>query len=168
MQKGKEETDMRRPKRKMTDMGEITRMIDECMVCRIGMGSQGKIYVVPMNFGYSCQEEKLTFYLHSAKVGRKIEALKEEPEVCVELDCRHGLMEAEEPCSHSYYYASLIGTGKVQVLKTFEEKLDGLKKVMRHQTGKDFDNFDEKWVNAVEVLKVELEEYTCKYHDGTN
>ena len=152
----------------MTDMGEITRMIGECAVCRVGMQSQGKIYVVPMNFGYEQEGERLTFYLHSAKVGRKIEALKEEPEVCVVLDCRHGLMEAELPCSHSYCYASLIGTGRVQVLKTYEEKLEGLKKLMRHQTGKDFDDFDEKWVGAVEVLKVELEEYACKYHDGTN
>ena len=39
---------------------------------------------------------------------------------------------------------------------------------MRHQTGKEFDNFDEKWVNAVEVLKVELDEYACKHYDGTN
>ena len=76
----------------MTDMGEITRMIGECAVCRVGMQSQGKIYVVPMNFGYEQEGERLTFYLHSAKVGRKIEALKEEPEVCVELDCRHRLI----------------------------------------------------------------------------
>ena len=159
---------MRRPKRQMTDIGEIERMIGECKVCRVGMPSQGKIYVVPMNFGYEREGETLTFYFHSAKVGRKIEALREEPEVCLEMDCRHGLMEAKLPCSHSYYFASLIGTGKVQVLRTFEEKLRGLKKVMFHQTGKEFDNFDEKWVNAVEVLKVELEEYACKYHDGTN
>ena len=32
----------------MTDMGEITRMIGECAVCRVGMQSQGKIYVVPI------------------------------------------------------------------------------------------------------------------------
>ena len=51
--------------------------------------------------------------------------------MCIEMDCRHGLKEAELPCSHSYYYASLIGTGKVRVLKTFEEKLHGLKEVMR-------------------------------------
>ncbi|MBM6948159.1 pyridoxamine 5'-phosphate oxidase family protein [Mordavella massiliensis] len=159
---------MRRPKRRMTDIGEITKMIGECMVCRVGMVSEGKVYVVPMNFGYESRGDKLTFYLHSAKVGRKIGTLKEEPEVCIELDCRHGLKEAELPCSHSYYYASLIGTGKVRVLKTFEEKLHGLKEVMRHQTGKEFDNFDEKWVNAVEVLKVELDEYACKHYDGTN
>ena len=79
----------------MTDMGEIAGVLRECTVCRVGMQSQGKIYVVPMNFGYEQEGEKLTFYLHSAKVGRKIEALREEPEVCVELDCRHGLMEAE-------------------------------------------------------------------------
>lgn len=159
---------MRRPKRQIKEMEKIREVVDECMVCRIGLESEGKMYVVPMNFGYTCEGEKLTFYLHSAKVGRKIEALRKEPEVCVELDCRHGLMEADTPCNHSYYYASLIGTGKAQVLKTFEERLDGLKIIMKHQTGKEFDNFDEKWVNAVEVLKIELDEYTGKQYDGTN
>lgn len=159
---------MRRPKREITDPKQIEAVINECKVCRIGMPSQGKIYVVPMNFGWEYEDGTLVFYLHSAKVGRKIEALREEPEVCVELDCRHGLVEAELPCSHSYYFASLIGTGKAEVLKTSEEKLHGLKKVMLHQTGKDFDNFDEKWINAVEVIKVKLDEYACKHHDGTN
>lgn len=159
---------MRRPKREITDINEIKRLIDECKVCRVGMVSEGKIYIVPMNYGYECRDGKISFYLHSAKVGRKIETLKQEPEVCIELDCRHGLVEADKPCSHSYYYASLIGTGKVQVLKTFEERLAALKILMRHQTGKNFDNFDEKWVNAVEVMKVELEEYACKHHDETN
>lgn len=159
---------MRRPKREIKDLKDIQEIIKECKVCRIGMQSQGRIYIVPMNFGCEYEDGQPVFYFHSAKVGRKIETLREEPEVCVELDCRHGLMEAEKPCDHSYYFASLIGTGKARMMQTPEEKLYGLKVIMRHQTGTDFDNFDEKWINAVEVIKVKLEEYACKHHDGTN
>lgn len=159
---------MRRPKRQIREIEKIKEVVEECKVCRVGLFSEGKIYVVPMNFGYSFEGEKLTFYLHSAKVGRKIEALRQEPQVCLELDCRHGLQEADTPCNHSYYYASLIGTGKAALLRTSEERLAGLKRIMRHQTGKDFDNFDEKWINAVEVIRIELDEYTAKHYDGTN
>lgn len=159
---------MRRPNRQMTDTEQIRNMLDECKVLRIGMVSEGRVYVVPMNFGYRMEEDRLTFYLHSAKVGRKIETLRQEGQVCVELDCRHGLLKADSPCSHSYYFASLIGTGRIQVLRDPAEKLEGLQILMEQQTGRRFDNFEEKWVNAVEVLKIPMDEYVCKYHDTTN
>lgn len=159
---------MRRPKREIKDMQEICNVIDECTVCRLGLNDKGSIYIVPMNFGYICEERKLTFYFHSSKVGRKIEVLKKNPQVGLELDCRHGLMEADKPCSHSYYFASLIGEGTAQIVEDEGEKLDILKNIMKHQTGKDFDNFEEKWIQAVAVVKVELAQYRCKHHDGTN
>ncbi|BDF34784.1 MFS transporter [Lachnospiraceae bacterium] len=159
---------MRRPKREIKDMTEICKVIDECSVCRIGLCDKGSVYIVPMNFGYLCEDRKLTFYLHSSKVGRKMEVLRENPDVGIELDCRHGLMSAEKPCSHSFCFASLIGTGRAVIEEDAKEKLKALKVIMKHQTGKDFDNFDEKWINAVAVIKVELEEYACKHHDGTN
>lgn len=159
---------MRRQKRAVTDPEEIRSILRENKVCRVGMADAGKIYIVPMNFGYEYDEGRLTVYIHSAKVGRKIEALRENPQVCVELDGRHGLVDAEEPCSHSYLYASIIGTGTAEILKDPAEKLKGLQLLMEHQTGHTFDNFQEKWVNAVEVLKIELDEFQCKQHDGTN
>lgn len=159
---------MRRPKRQMKDPAEIRKFLEECKVCRVGMQSQGGIYVVPMNFGYEYEEGTLSVYLHSAKVGRKIEALRENPQVCVEMDGRHALAEAQEPCSHSYLYASLIGTGKARIAQTPREREYALRKIMEHQTGKDCWEFDEKWVNAVEVVCIELEEFTCKHHNGMN
>lgn len=159
---------MRRPKREIKDVNEICKVIDECSVCRLGLNDNGNVYIVPMNFGYTCEDEKLTFYLHSAKVGRKIEVLKENPDVCVELDCRHGLMSSDKPCGHSYYFASFIGNGKACLEEDAGEKLRALKIIMKHQTGEEFDNYDEKWVNAVAVIKVELDAYTCKHNDGSN
>lgn len=159
---------MRRQKREIKDMAEICRVVNECSVCRLGLNDKGSVYIVPMNFGYTCKEERLTFYFHCAKVGRKMEVLKENSKVCVELDCRHGLVQADMPCSHSYRYASLIGSGTAYVEEDVEEKLKALQIIMKHQTGKDFDNFEEKWIHATAVIKVELEEYACKHHDGAN
>lgn len=159
---------MRRPKREIKDMAEICTVIGECSVCRLGLNDKGNVYIVPMNFGYTCEDRKLTFYLHSAKVGRKIEVLKENPDVCVELDCRHGLMSADKPCGHSYLFASLIGSGKACLEEDADEKRKALQVIMKHQTGRDFTDFDEKWVNAVAVIKVELDAYTCKHHDVSN
>lgn len=159
---------MRRPKREIKEMADICKVLDECKVCRLGLCDGGEVYIVPMNYGYTCEAGTFTFYFHSAKVGRKIEVLKKNPEVCVELDGRHGLMEAEKPCGHSYYFASFIGNGTALLAENADEKLKGLKIIMKHQTGKEFDNFDEKWVNAVEVVRVQVKTYACKHHDGQN
>lgn len=155
---------MRRWKREMKDVEEIKKLIAECKVCRIGMLSEGEIYIVPMNFGYEYEEGKLNIYLHSAKAGRKIEAFREGPEVCVEMDGRHGLEVGDRPCDYSYYFASLIGNGKAFVLENVEEKIHGLQQIMVHQTGKEFSQFEEKWVKSVEVVKIEVEQFRCKCH----
>ena len=154
---------MRRQNRQVTDKNEIHAIIDEIKVARLGMFDGKQVYVVPLNHGYELGEgDDIIFYLHCAKVGRKLEILKEHPDVCIELDGRHDLVTADEPCDHSYYYASLIGNGTVEFVEDLEEKAHGLAVVMKHQTGKDDWNFDPKWVNAVCIMKLELTDYTVK------
>ena len=155
---------MRRQNRQVTEITEIKQILNEIKVARLGMFDGKQVYVVPLNHGYEMEEEKIIFYLHCAKVGRKVEILKENPNVCIELDGRHELMTAEAPCDHSYYYASLIGNGEVQFVDDFAEKAHALEVVMKHQTGKTQWQFDEKWVNAVCVIKIELTDYTVKQH----
>ena len=154
---------MRRQNRQVTDIKEIKAILSEIKVARLGMFDGEQVYVVPLNHGYEMGDgETIIFYLHCAKVGRKVEILKKNPNVCIELDGRHELMSADAPCDHSYYYASLIGNGAVQFVEDFEEKVHALELVMKHQTGKDDWTFDEKWVNAVCIMKLELTDYTVK------
>ncbi len=156
---------MRRQNRQVTDMAEIQKIIDEIKVARIGMFDGKQVYVVPLNHGYEMGEDgTIIFYLHCAKVGRKVEILKENPQVCIELDGRHDLMSADAPCDHSFYYASLIGNGEVQFVEEVGEKEHALSLVMKHQTGKADWTFDEKWINAVCIMKMELTDYTVKQH----
>ena len=154
---------MRRNNRQVTNLNEIEKIVAECKVARLGMNDDGKVYIVPMNYGCECDGTgKITFYFHCAKVGRKMEILQKNPEVCLELDGRHELMTADSPCDHSYYFTSLIGNGTVEILEDTDEKDRTLKLIMKHQTGKDFEEFDEKWIYAVCVLKVELIDYEVK------
>ena len=156
---------MRRQNRQVKDLNEIQAILDEIKVARIGMFDGEQVYVVPLNHGYEMGEgEKIIFYLHSSKVGRKVEVLKKNPNVCIELDGRHALVEADAPGNHSYYYASLIGNGTIEFIDEFTEKAHALDVVMKHQTGKSDWNFDEKWVNAVCIMKLELTDYTMKQH----
>ena len=157
---------MRRQNRQVTDFNEIKKIVMDGKVARLGMNDEGKVYIVPMNYGAECGEDgSIAFYFHCAKVGRKIDILKNNPEVCLELDGRHELAEGETPCDYSYYFESLIGNGTVQFIEDKEEKIEALKLIMKHQTGKDFAEFDEKWVCAVMILKVNLSDYEVKRHN---
>ena len=60
--------------------------------------------------------------------------------------------------------ASIIGNGEARVITEPEEKLKALAVIMKHQTGKEFQEFETnpRLEKAVSIIKVEVGEYTCK------
>ena len=159
---------MTRREREVTDINDILQIINETKILHLGLSDEGWPYVVPMNYGYETGESKeLVFYFHCAKVGRKIDVLKENPQVCLELDGCHELLSAEVPCAYSYYFASLIGNGEVEFVENMKEKEYALSMIMKHQTGKNFQIFDEKLLDAVCILKIRLKDYEVKEHRNT-
>ena len=151
---------MRRVNREIKDLNEIKKIVDGCKVLRIATKDEEGLYVVPLNFGYSCENGKFTFYFHSAKEGRKIDAFKADEQVAFEMDCEHKLVVAEKACGYSYKFASVIGTGTITFLEG-KEKLNALSILMKHQTGKDF-TFDEKMAKGVAVCSLTAEKLTAK------
>ncbi len=151
---------MRRSNREIKDINEVKQIVEACKVLRIATKDENGLYVVPLNFGYLCENDKFTFYFHSAKEGRKIDAFKAYPKVAFEMDCEHELVEAEKACGFTYRFASIIGSGTITFLQG-DEKLDALSLLMKHQTGKDF-VFDEKMAKGVAVYSLSVEEMTAK------
>ena len=154
---------MRRKDREVTEINELLDIIQECHICHLGMQDDKGIYIVPLNYGFEYQDNQLSLYFHSAKVGRKIDALKLNPNVCIEMDCDHRLIEGEKACDYSFGFKSIIGNGQVSFVEEYNEKLKGLQLLMRHETMKEFE-FDAKMVNMVTVMKVVVQEFSGKYH----
>ena len=67
---------MRRKDREITDINEIVKIVSDCDVLHLGMSDNGIPYVVPVNFGFTCEGRELTFYVHCATSGKKIDILK--------------------------------------------------------------------------------------------
>ena len=80
---------MRRKDREITDRVKIKEIISECDCCRLGFNDNGKVYIVPLNFGFVERNEKFIFYFHGAKTGRKHDIMKENNNVGFELDTNH-------------------------------------------------------------------------------
>ncbi len=155
---------MRRKEREVIEPAKIQDILNRCSCCRIGFNDNGKVYIVPLNFGYKKEGNSYTFYFHSAHEGRKIDLIKKNPEVGFEMDTHYKLNEADLACGYSARFQSLIGNGLVQTVNDIEEKKLGLTLLMEHNTGKSNWNFDEAMLNAVTVFKLQVTELSCKEH----
>lgn len=154
---------MRRKDREVTDINDLISVVEECRICHLGLIDDKGMYIVPLNYGYEYINQRLNLYFHSAHVGRKIDAIINNPNVCIEMDCGHRLIEGEKACDYSFGFKSIIGNGKASIVSDYNEKLKGLSLLMKHETQREFE-FDEKMVNQVSVIKVEVNEFTGKYH----
>lgn len=157
---------MRRKDRAVTDQEEILKIISKCDICRMAMVDDGKPYMIPLNFGYEMNGDELTLVFHSAKLGRKLDALHKHPDVCFEMDCEHAMIESEFGCDYSFAFSSVIGFGKVDFVYPFEEKRVYLQLLMKHQTGRADFHFSPKSVDSVTVYKVVTKEYSAKRKAG--
>ena len=152
---------MRRLDRKTDD---VLGILQKCKVLRLGLCANNTPYVVPLNFGYTLENGALTFYLHCANAGKKLDLIRQNPNVCVELDCSHELVRGESACSCTFYYESLIAFGQAELVEAFEEKAYALHKLMEHQCGQGTYEFPQKAVDGLTVIKVTCKEYTAKAH----
>jgi len=154
---------MRRHDREVTDISELLAIIEACKVCRIGMQDGQGIYIVPLNFGYEYVDGNLTLYFHSAREGRKIDAIAHNAAVGFEMDCEHRLIEGATACKYGFSFKSIIGNGTASLVEEIDEKKRALGLLMRHQTDKEF-AFDDRMADGVTILKVEVTTFTGKYH----
>jgi nitroimidazol reductase NimA-like FMN-containing flavoprotein (pyridoxamine 5'-phosphate oxidase superfamily) len=154
---------MRRKDREINDPGEKIALIARCKVCRLALCDGDAPYIVPLNFGYTYENNTLCLYFHGANEGRKLDILKKNNRACFELDCEHKLIEADRACGYGFAFASVVGFGAVEILETDEEKIHGLNVLMKHQTGRDTAfSYGEKDLRSVTVLRMTAAEFTGK------
>ena len=152
---------MTRREQQITDIGEIIDILEKSKVVHVGMVDGDEPYVVPMNYGYTLVDEKLTIYLHGAKRGRKIDVLRENPKVFFEMCCDVTPFEGEVACKYGNTYASIMGRGLATIVEDVEEKKKALSVLMKTQVSKDF-TFEDKLTTVVSVIRIDTLEFTAK------
>lgn len=147
---------MRRKDREVTDLREIEQITRKATVCHLGLVDNDEPYVVPVNFGY----EKNVLYFHSALEGRKIVLIKKNNKVCFELDTDVKIGKTDRS-DCGVRYKSVIGTGRAYILENNEEKVRGLKSIMRQCAGGEY-SFSEKRLDTVLVIRIDIENIAGK------
>ena len=153
---------MTKRERQITDPGQIARILDTAGVLHLGLAVDNMPYVVPMNYGYCLEDGKLVVYLHSATRGKKLDMIRANPNVFIELDCDRVPFPGVKPCQYGLSYYSVMGRGTASIVEDVEEKKRAMTILMKTQTGKDF-SFTDELVSIVAVIRVDVSEYTAKH-----
>ena len=152
---------MTKRERQIFDPEQIKAILDTAKVLHLGLAVDNEPYVVPMNYGYLMEDGKLTLYLHSAVLGKKLDMIRANPRVFIEMDCDRIPFEGEKPCQYGLAYASIMGRGTAVIVEDVEEKKMAMSVLMKTQTGKDF-AFEDRLVSMVAVIRIDVSEYTAK------
>jgi len=153
---------MTKRERQITDMDRIADILDTAKVLHLGLCVDNEPYVVPMNYGYTLEDGKLVLYLHSAVRGKKLDMLRQNPNVFFALDCGRAPFEGRVPCQYGLAYSSVMGRGTARIVEDMEQKKQAMSILMKTQTGKDF-SFEDRLVSIVAVIRVDVSEYTAKH-----
>ncbi|KPU43605.1 pyridoxamine 5'-phosphate oxidase [Oxobacter pfennigii] len=117
---------MRRKDREM-QRDEALEFLRECHVGRLGTASpEGVPYVTPVNYVFFDED----IYFHCALSGHKLENIKENENVCFEVDELISIVEDENPCEISTKYKSVVAFGKASIVEDDEVRLEALKKLV--------------------------------------
>ena len=126
---------MRRSEKEVKDIHEIESILKRAIICRIGLCDGNIPYIVPMNYGYKDN----CIYLHSAKEGRKIDIIRENPNVCFEVETDIKLVHGGDiACKWGMKFVSVIGHGKARIIEDRNQKEKALAILMEQYTEKNF------------------------------
>ena len=143
--------------RVITDKKELTGIIQRCQWCHLAMtDTDGKPYVLPLNFGFMDD----VIYLHGKQHGKKIDILKQHPDVCINFTTDHQLRYQDEQvaCSWSMKYRSVLCYGKAEFIEEPEEKINAMHIVMSQYTKGEF-KFNPPSIREVSVWKINVLKY---------
>lgn len=155
---------MRKVNQEITDPKTIEAILSKATICRLAMVDKGLPYLLPFNFGYN----ENCIYIHSAPAGKKIEVLRQNPQVCFEVEDEIATVKGEIACRWSTLYRSVIGFGKVEIVNSFAGKVQALDIIMQQHGAPAKMEFDPKEVEFIVVLKLTIESMTGKQSSNWN
>ncbi|MHB8106370.1 MAG: pyridoxamine 5'-phosphate oxidase family protein [Candidatus Cryosericum sp.] len=156
---GTNERPMRRSECEVTDRGIIDRILHRATVCHVAMVDAGEPYVVPMNCGWDGEH----LLLHSAAQGRKVDALRTNPRVCIEIeeDVQRITGTTGEDCTENY--VTVIGSGTASFVLDPVAKSRHLNAIIRKcHPGFPEEIFTDETLGHVTVMEVSFDHLTCK------
>jgi nitroimidazol reductase NimA-like FMN-containing flavoprotein (pyridoxamine 5'-phosphate oxidase superfamily) len=134
------------------DGARVEELMREARVCRIAWNGTPFPYVVPLSFAY----DRGVVYFHCALEGEKLERLRSDPNVCVEVDQELSVRESDKACGWGLRYRSAIARGRAEILSDPQARAAALNLLMLKYSGRSGWEFSVKALSEVAVVAVRL------------
>lgn len=155
---------VRRRDKEVRDLDAVLDVLARGEVARVAMvDADGGPYVVPVSYALlpAGAGEPLQLVVHGAREGRKIEALRKDPRVCVEVTVDVATIPAVRACDVSVRFRSVIAFGRAAFLEDAPARARALAAIAeRYAPGAP--PIDEGEARKVAVIEIRLEAATCK------
>jgi len=146
---------MRRAEKELKQPAQIEDVLTRARVIRLALMDEREPYIVPLLFGYDGKR----LYFHSACEGRKINILQNNPRVCFECEVDVEIRPADNICSWSVGYRSVIGYGVVSIITDLAEKRKAMGVLLNHYTNSPYEipdvSMEKTCMFAVEIEAIQ-------------
>lgn len=155
---------VRRRDKEVVDPAAVLDVLARGEVARVAMiDADGGPYVVPVSYAVLPPEggEPLRVVVHGAREGRKIEALRRDPRVCVEVTVGAETVPAVRACDVSVRYRSVVAFGRAAFVEEPAARARALAAIAgRYAPGAP--PIDPVEARKVAILEIRIEAATCK------
>jgi uncharacterized protein len=155
----------RAPKRGQYDKETIYRILDEGLVCHVGLVEDHQPVVIPMN--YARRDD--TLILHGASASRLLRYIQAGNLVCVTVTLLDGLVLARSVYHHSMNYRSVVVFGQGRLIEAEPEKLAALEILTEHilrGRWQDARKPNRQELDATAVVAIAIESASAKVRTG--
>ena len=159
-------TQVRRiPQRQVEDVAARDAILDEGLVCHVGLVEGGQPFVMPT--GYARDGDRLL--LHGSRASRLMKALAAGAPVCITVTLLDGLVLSRSAFHHSMNYRSVVVFGTGRPLPDGEGSYKALHRFTDKLTPGRWDEIrlpNEKEMAGTLVVEVALTEWSVKSRSG--
>ena len=156
---------VREPERGTYDRETAYKILDEGFICHVGFVADGQPFVIPTSYG----RKNENLYIHGSAASRMLRQLDRGVPVCITVTLLDGLVLARSVFNHSMNYRSVVVLGTASLVSDPAEKLEALRVLSEHiipGRWNDARQPNEKELKATSVLKLPIEEFSCKVRTG--
>jgi nitroimidazol reductase NimA-like FMN-containing flavoprotein (pyridoxamine 5'-phosphate oxidase superfamily) len=152
-------------KRGVYDRAVIDQILDEGVVCHVGIVEDGQPFVIPM--AYSRLGDRI--YLHGSRASRLLKALAAGTPACITVTLLDGLVLARSAFHHSMNYRSAVVLGAGVAVEEPAEKVEALRMLLERLVPGRWDEIrapSKTELQQTLVVAVPIEEASAKVRTG--
>ncbi|MGH7610511.1 MAG: pyridoxamine 5'-phosphate oxidase family protein [Candidatus Dormibacteria bacterium] len=155
----------RHPERGRYDRETVGAILDEGLICHLGIVAQGRPWVLPTMYA-RCGDQ---VYIHGSPGARMLRTAAESPQICLTVTLLDGLVMARSAFNHSMNYRSVIVSGRARRVTSGAEKMRAFRALVDQVARGRWEEArppDRKELRSTEVLALRLDQASAKVRTG--